>query len=86
MRMLALYEKHETRYVQAGTTQRELDRAAEQVVQERILDGYWYTTPEEENAAVEAIRQGRAYQFLLDRSTYEYERVALENVEDLIYG
>lgn len=86
MRMLVLHEKHETRYVQAGTTQRELDRAAEHVVQERILDGYWYTEPGEEDAAVEAIRKGVAYDFLKQRSNYEYERVSLEDVEHVDYA
>lgn len=82
MRVLALHEKHDTRLIRFGDTPRENERAAAGVVQDRILDGYWYTEPGEQDEALDAIRAGKALGFLRSRSKYEYEGISIEEVED----
>lgn len=81
MRVIVLYEKHEARFVKAGDTRRELDRAAEKVVQDRILDGHWYAGPGEQDEAVEAIQKGRSLDFLKSRSGYEHECIEIKDMD-----
>lgn len=82
MKVLALHEKHDTRLIRFGDTPRENERAAAGVVQDRVLDGFWYVGPGEQDEALEAIRKGQALKFLRSRSRFEYEGISFQEVED----
>lgn len=70
-------EKHGIRVISG----KDIEDAAKKLVIGRIKDGYWYVERGETSAAKKAISDNKCWHFLQSRSSYEYEKVDICEVE-----
>lgn len=79
-RILTWYDKHGD-YPYDATGEECLAKAALEILDERLVQGYLDYPPDAEDRAYEILEAEdgiSAYQFLLDRNDHEYERVSLQ--------
>lgn len=82
-RILTWFDKNGD-YPYDATGEEGLARAALEILDERLVQGYLGYPDDAEDRAYEILEaeDGKAaYQFLLDRNDYEYERVSLQEVQ-----
>lgn len=83
-KVLVLSEKHCDRYYHV-TTEPELRKIAQAVLHDRIIEGWYFEGDLDEAKKALGGNDTAAWRFLLSRTrdNYEYERVALEDYEEL---
>lgn len=82
-KILVLKEKHGDRYIGPYEKVAEREDLANKIVRERLKEGYWYTQEAEESGAIQAVDSNRCWEFLVQRSRYEYEDIAEYYLEGL---